>query len=161
MGKKRNQPKRRKPVVTGEQHELVRVVVDEDGNEKERFMTQKELSEVQKPTTHLHEELDAESTVVARFTFKHAGRFFVPTYEQWENGFLRERDPERELAFWLHIAAFLRSQEYGDKERMAIISEVCTGNASPKLSSQIDKFADQLDTTKLLSEISGEFSDEP
>ncbi|MFG0263669.1 MAG: hypothetical protein ACF8AM_00790 [Rhodopirellula sp. JB055] len=162
MAKKRNIPKRRKPTVTGEQHDLIRVVViDEDGNEKEQLVTQAELSEIKRPTEHLHQELEPEDEAVARFTFREVGRLIQPTYEQWENGFLRERDPQKELGFWLLIAAFVQARGYDDKERFAIAGDVCSGNTSPKLGREINKFVEQLDVEAFLAEIAEGQQDEP
>lgn len=35
------------------------------------------------------------------------GEVYCLTYEQWEDGFRRDRDPAREIASWMHVAAIL------------------------------------------------------
>lgn len=52
-----------------------------------------------------HEALSPELEAVCRDVYRRAGHHTCPSYEQWEVGFLRDMNPDRELAVWQHICA--------------------------------------------------------
>jgi hypothetical protein len=41
---------------------------------------------------------------IARFLFAKVGHIVYPTFEQWELGFMRDQNPEREILVWENIA---------------------------------------------------------
>ena len=46
---------------------------------------------------------------VARWTYEHAGKYKTPTLEQWELGFMKDTNPDSELAAWVIISLALES----------------------------------------------------
>lgn len=78
-----------------------------------------------------HANLTAAQTMVADFTFRAAGRFVVRTLEQWELGFMRDSNPDRELLFWTAIALTLLrynvpSGPLEDAERESVVRGLLT-----------------------------------
>ncbi|PQO41842.1 hypothetical protein C5Y96_00270 [Blastopirellula marina] len=41
---------------------------------------------------------------MARFTYDRLGKFIYPSFEQWELGFLRDVNPDRELILWFRMS---------------------------------------------------------
>jgi len=79
------------------------------------------------PTRLLHESLTHDQSAFSRYTFKHAGKHLYPCYEQWENGFLRERDLDAELMFWMRVSAVLIRLKAEGKRAIELIGEMCVG----------------------------------
>jgi len=51
-----------------------------------------------------HSQLPPELEDLARHSYQVVGHFLYPTFEQWEIGFLRDANPEREIVLWFVIA---------------------------------------------------------
>jgi hypothetical protein len=62
-----------------------------------------------------HDGLSEGLLAIARETYATVGHFIQPTFEQWEMGFLRDTNPDRELALWQAMAESFtqRCQEMG------------------------------------------------
>lgn len=81
-----------------------------------------DASKVQVPTKLLHSNLNPMQSALARYTWEHCGKFMYAAYEQWENGFLREPYPDRELLFWLMVAKACEGRSFSDvQERKEFI----------------------------------------
>ena len=84
------------------------------------------IEDIQVPTRQLHSELSPEQSALCRYSYKHAGRYYYGNYEQWENGFLRERDPDAELLHWLQVVAVLKHLSPDtETEIIKIMGEMC------------------------------------
>ena len=93
-------------------------------------------------TRLLHEELSPDQEAMCRYSFKYAGRHVMPTYEQWENGFLTERDPDTELKFWMTISIYIKRCQIDDESKSKpLISQWCAGRCHPQLLARIQRFA--------------------
>lgn len=77
------------------------------------------------PTRLIHEALTEEQAAIARYTYRHAGHYLEPTYEQWEAGFLRERFLMKELMHWFRVACILQNRRATGKRAEKIIADVC------------------------------------
>ena len=79
-----------------------------------------------KPGPILHEKLSAEMQLLARYSFRRIGHFVHPTFEQWELGFLRDAQPQNEIALWGQIAmAWERyCQQHPDEDAKEVFGEL-------------------------------------
>jgi hypothetical protein len=113
---------------------------------------------------------------LARWTYASVGRFIQPTFEQWELGFLRDREPALEIGSWMRLAnafeSFLQSRGRDSKaitpeEARLIIGWLLQGDAAaPATSERIEKTGDaaikkrleELNRVEVIGELS-EFCD--
>lgn len=92
------------------------------------------LQDIKATTRMLHSELSPQQSALSRYTYKHVGHYVCETYEQWETGFLRERDPDAELIIWMRIAAVIMhlKPQTTDKTKQ-LIAVMCIGKPSPEV----------------------------
>lgn len=57
-----------------------------------------------KPSPHQHPPFDDELRAIMHRLADTLGEVYPITVEQWEDGFRRDKDAEREIAIWLHLA---------------------------------------------------------
>ena len=99
------------------------------------------LKDLSISTRLLHEELSSDQEAMCRYSFKYAGRFVVPTYEQWEHGFLTERDLDSEFQFWMNVSFYIKNSEFRDDwNTKRMISQCCSKNFPPHFQPRIDRF---------------------
>ncbi len=82
------------------------------------------------PTRLIHEALTEEQAALARYSYRHAGHYLIPTYEQWEAGFLRESLLMNELMHWFRVACILQNRKATGKRAEKIIADVCARSFS-------------------------------
>jgi hypothetical protein len=78
-----------------------------------------------------HEDLSDELLALAKYTYKHAGRFIDPTLEQWELGFMRKRDPRRELKWWMQVAVVMQQVKPQDPKKAVAELAACSMQRLP------------------------------
>ena len=99
------------------------------------------LADFQSSTKMLHEELSSDQELLCRYSYKYAGRFLIPTYEQWELGLLSEKDLQGELLFWTAISAYIKQGDFDTGETRRLITEWCSGRCHPQLEARIKRAA--------------------
>jgi hypothetical protein len=66
-------------------------------------MSPSELKDV-KPGPIRHKQVPDFLLDMMRWSYKIVGRFIVPTLEQWELGFMRDLNMERQVGYWHRLA---------------------------------------------------------
>ena len=83
------------------------------------------VSDVQ-PGPIRHEQLDPQSEARARTLYERVGHFLIPTFEQWELGFMRDTNYVADISFWEAIARAYEAYqcEHPDCDRRIIVLEL-------------------------------------
>lgn len=55
-----------------------------------------------------HEGLSDELLAFAAYTYRHVGKYQCKSLEQWELGFMKDRNPDREIMFWMRVACVVQ-----------------------------------------------------
>jgi hypothetical protein len=79
-----------------------------------------------KPGPIRHQSLEPKWEQVCRDLYPIVGKYINSTYEQWELGFLRDANPDKELAVWQSIAtAFTKyCNEHPDCDKKKLVADL-------------------------------------
>lgn len=101
-----------------------------------------------------HDSLPAHFLAVCKYTFDRVGKYVVPTFEEWELGFMRDATPDREIFIWLRISIAMDKLQPDDpKATLAQLVAVSTGVPVPGEVGLIWDGITQSDLEKILGEV--------
>jgi len=123
------------------------VLIQIEGQDEAVYADSAEL----KMGVHQHAALGEELREAIRTLTADLADVYPQSFEQWEDGFRRDRTPEREIAGWLHLSAILQvlAKRYGfepaeKKECFRVLVACFTGardtvrdRSDPKLLSNV------------------------
>ena len=98
------------------------------------------IRDIKVSTRLRHEALTVIQAAISRYSYKWVGRYYRPSYEQWEANFLRDSNPDREIEWWMRVTCVMRSLGVcSEPEVRRITEELITGTTNAKTQAALEE----------------------